>query len=120
MATNGRLTMTSARRKALLEAIDYLHYRIAICLEAEDRWSAEKGHDPISAATERSARMELELAVCKIGDLAILPFRSRKRVVADRAAHVAKLKVLGFSPTATATERRVALQHQGGGDAGER
>lgn len=80
-----------ARREALLEAIGWLKYRATICREAEDRYSVENGYEPISSATERSARQELELAIREIAKLGTMNRRSReyREAAASRAAYMA-------------------------------
>ena len=85
------------RRRAILEALDYLEYRIAVCRDAEEYFSVANGHQPISSATERAARHELELAVKEIAKLATMQRRSRayREITAERARYVAENRAAG-------------------------
>jgi hypothetical protein len=65
------------RREAMLEAIGWLEYRAAVCLKTEREWAADHGETSRGAATERAARMELELAIREIAAIAGLPARSK-------------------------------------------
>ena len=78
------------RRVALLEALGYLEYRIAVCRDAEEKFSVANGYEPISSATERSARMELELAVKEIAKLGTMQKRSRayRALTEERANYI--------------------------------
>ncbi len=94
---------TGTRRAAMLEAISWLEYRIEVCREAEERYSVENGFKPINSATERSARFELELAIKKIAEMAIMPVRSRayKDAVAVRAEYLANRRASSSLPLVT-------------------
>lgn len=101
-------TPANLRRRAMLEALDYLEYRIAVCRDAEEHFSVANGHPPISSATERAARHELELAVQEIAKLANMQRRSRayREITAERARYVAR----------RTAARRAALTDHGQGE----
>lgn len=105
------------RREAMLEAISWLEYRAAVCRETEQEWTEKHGEGHRCVATERSSRMELELAIREIARIAGMPLRSkeRQREVEKRRAYVlARGPVRAFDLTPTP---RDPATETGGADA---
>ncbi|MBK3398346.1 MULTISPECIES: hypothetical protein [Methylobacterium] len=92
-----RATAAEIRERAFLDVIDWLDYRVAVCRDGLERYSASHGADSRAAAAERAAAFEAELILREIRKLAEVPPRSRtfreaaearRRYVAAQASRI--------------------------------
>ncbi|AWN45773.1 hypothetical protein DK419_05105 [Methylobacterium terrae] len=95
-----RATAVEIRDRAFGDVIEWLEYRVAVCRDGLERYTASHGADSRAAAGERAAAFEAELILREIGRLAQEAPRSR-----------------AFRDAAAARRRFVAAQHRAAGDA---
>ncbi|MGX7706846.1 hypothetical protein [Methylobacterium sp. Gmos1] len=90
-----RATAAEIRARAFGDVIEWLEFRVAVCRDGLERYTASHGTDSRAAAGERAAAFEAELILREIGKLAQHPPRTRafreaaearRRFVATRRA----------------------------------
>ncbi|KMO37539.1 hypothetical protein VQ02_13115 [Methylobacterium variabile] len=91
-AKKPRATAAEIRSRAFLDVIAWLEFRVAVCRDGLERYTASHGADSRAAATERAAAFEAELILREIGKLALLPPRSRafRQAAEERRRYVAE------------------------------
>lgn len=77
-----RATAAEIRDRAFGDVIEWLEYRVAICRDGLERYTASHGADSRAATAERAAAFEAELILREIGKLA----REAPRTKASRQA----------------------------------
>ncbi|MCF4128901.1 hypothetical protein [Methylobacterium sp. SyP6R] len=96
-----RATAAEIRDRAFGDVIEWLEYRVAVCRDGLERYTASHGADSRAVATERAAAFEAELILREIGKLAQAAPRSK-----------------AFREAAEARRRFIAAQRERTGDAG--
>ncbi|KMO40311.1 hypothetical protein VQ03_14435 [Methylobacterium tarhaniae] len=94
-----RATAAEIRDRAFGDVIEWLEYRVAVCRDGLERYTASHGTDSRAAAAERAAAFEAELILREIGKLAREAPRSK-----------------AFREAAETRRRFVAAQRQEAGD----
>ncbi|GJD64569.1 hypothetical protein [Methylobacterium frigidaeris] len=97
-----RATAAEIRDRAFGDVIEWLEYRVAICRDGLERYTASHGADSRAAAAERAAAFEAELILREIRKLAGEAPRAK-----------------AFREAAEARRRFVAVQRERAGELGE-
>lgn len=92
--TKRRATAADIRARAFDDVIEWLEYRVAVCRDGLERYTASHGADSRAAAGERAAAFEAELILREIGKLA----REAPRSKAFRDAAAARRRFVAARP----------------------
>jgi hypothetical protein len=72
-----RATAAEIRGRAFGDVIEWLEYRVAVCRDGLERYTASHGADSRAAVAERAAAFEAELILREVGKLAGTAPRTR-------------------------------------------